>query len=104
MRIQKRDGRVVAYEEEKIVSAIQKANNEVEEKDRAGNSLVEEILEAVKEEGKDLQAVEHVQDIIEQHLVQNNKYVLAKKYIVYRYQRSLMRKSNTTDEDRKSVV
>ena len=98
MRIQKRDGRVVPYEEEKIIAAIQKANNEVEGKDRADQALVDEILEAVQKEDKELQAVEHVQDIIEQHLVQNNKYVLAKKYIVYRYQRSLMRKSNTTDE------
>lgn len=98
MRIQKRDGRVVPYEEDKIIAAIRKANNEVEERDRAGDALVQEILEAVKEEGKELQAVEHVQDVIEQHLVQSNKYALSKKYIVYRYQRSLMRKSNTTDE------
>ena len=98
MRIQKRDGRIVPYEEEKITAAIEKANNEVEEKDRAGEELVREILTAVKDEGRELQAVEHVQDVIEQHLVQGNKYVLAKKYIVYRYQRSLMRKSNTTDE------
>ena len=98
MRIQKRDGRIVPYEEEKITAAIEKANNEVAEKDRAGEELVREILTAVKDEGRELQAVEHVQDVIEQHLVQGNKYVLAKKYIVYRYQRSLMRKSNTTDE------
>ena len=98
MRIQKRDGRVVPYEEEKIVAAIQKANNEVEEKDRADQALVQEILEAVQGEGRELQAVEHVQDVIEQHLVRHNKYVLSKKYMVYRYQRSLLRKSNTTDE------
>lgn len=98
MRIQKRDGRVVPYEEEKIVAAIQKANNEVEERDRADQALVDEILTAVQDEGRELQAVEHVQDVIEQHLVQHNKYVLSKKYMVYRYQRSLLRKSNTTDE------
>ena len=98
MRIQKRDGRIVPYEEDKITAAIEKANNEVEEKDRAGGALIREILDAVQEEGRELQAVEHVQDVIEQHLVQGNKYALAKKYIVYRYQRSLMRKSNTTDE------
>ena len=98
MKIQKRDGRVVPYEEEKIVAAIHKANNEVEEKDRADEKLIAEILQAVKDEGKELQTVEHVQDIIEQHLVEANKYVLSKKYMVYRYQRSLLRKSNTTDE------
>ena len=73
MRIQKRDGRIVPYEEEKITAAIQKANNEVEEKDRAGEELMREILTAVKDEGRELQAVEHVQDVIEQHLVQGNK-------------------------------
>ena len=82
MRIQKRDGRVVPYEEEKIVAAIQKANNEVEERDRADQALVDEILTAVQDEGRELQAVEHVQDVIEQHLVQHNKYVLSKKYMV----------------------
>lgn len=98
MRIQKRDGRIVPYMEDKIVEAIRKANHEVEENDRADDGLVEEILRAVQEEGRELQTVEHVQDIIEQHLVEHNKYALAKKYIVYRYQRSLLRKSNTTDE------
>lgn len=98
MRIQKRDGRIVPYEEEKITEAIRKANNEVEERDRAEGELVGEILRAVEDEGRELQTVEHVQDIIERHLVRGNKYALAKKYIVYRYQRSLLRKSNTTDE------
>ena len=79
MKIQKRDGRVVPYEEEKIVAAIHKANNEVEEKDRADETLISEILQAVKDEGKELQTVEHVQDVIEQHLVEANKYVLSKK-------------------------
>lgn len=98
MRIQKRDGRIVPYEEEKIVAAINKANNEVEEKYRAGKGLIDEILQAVKDEGKEQLTVEHIQDMIEACLVEHNKYTLAKKYIVYRYQRSLLRKSNTTDE------
>ena len=98
MKIQKRDGCIVPFEEEKIRAAIQKANNEVEEKDRAGKGLIQEILDAVQQEGRDLQTVEHVQDIVEEHLVRGNKYALSKKYIVYRYQRSLLRKSNTTDE------
>ena len=70
----------------------------MEEGDRADETLIAEILEAVKNEHKELQTVEHVQDVIEQCLMEKNKYVLAKKYIVYRYQRSLLRKSNTTDE------
>ena len=79
MKIQKRDGRIVPYEEEKIIDAIHKANQEVEEKDRADDALIEQILEAVKAEGKKQQTVEHVQDVIEQHLVEANKYVLSKK-------------------------
>lgn len=98
MKIQKRDGRIVPYEEDKIVAAIHKANNEVGETDRADEALIQEILEFVQSEGKERQTVEHIQDMIEQCLVEHNKYALAKKYIVYRYQRSLLRKSNTTDE------
>ncbi len=97
-KIQKRDGRIVPYEEEKIVAAIRKANNEVEEKDRADDALIAEILAEVRGQEKDTLSVEKVQDMIEAHLVEHNKYKLAKKYIVYRYQRSLLRKSNTTDE------
>lgn len=97
-RIQKRDGRVVPFEKEKIVAAIRKANHEVEERERAGEELIDRILRDVQSEDKDKLAVEHVQDMIEERLVEENKYVLAKKYIVYRYQRSLLRKSNTTDE------
>ncbi len=98
MNIQKRDGRIVPYEEEKIVAAIHKANNEVEEQYRAEEELIEQILEDVKKEGKGQLSVEQIQDMIEERLVEHNKYTLAKKYIVYRYQRSLLRKSNTTDE------
>ncbi len=97
-RIQKRDGRIVPYEEGKIVAAIRKANNEVGENDRADEELIGEILRDVEAEDKDQLSVEHIQDMIEARLVGHNKYTLAKKYIVYRYQRSLLRKSNTTDE------
>ncbi len=98
MKIQKRDGRIVPYEEEKIVAAIHKANNEVEEQFRAEEELIAKILEDVKKEEKTQLTVEQIQDMIEERLVEHNKYTLAKKYIVYRYQRSLLRKSNTTDE------
>ncbi len=96
--IQKRDGRVVPFEKEKIVAAIQKANAEVAEQERAEDTLINEILDDVLAEDREKLAVEHVQDMIEERLVKRNKYILAKKYIVYRYQRSLLRKSNTTDE------
>lgn len=98
MKIQKRDGRVVPYEAEKIVAAIGKANNEVEEKDRASEELIREILAHVESQHKEMLTVEKIQDMIEADLVKHNKYTLSKKYMVYRYQRSLLRKSNTTDE------
>ncbi len=98
MKIQKRDGRVVPYEAQKIVAAIRKANNEVEEKDRVGEDVIREILDRVGNMNPEHLTVERVQDTIEAELVKRNKYKLAKKYIVYRYQRSLLRKSNTTDE------
>lgn len=98
MKIQKRDGRIVPYEADKIIAAIGKANNEVEEKERAGMDLIEEILSDVENQQRERLTVERIQDMIEADLVKHNKYTLAKKYIVYRYQRSLLRKSNTTDE------
>lgn len=98
MKIQKRDGRIVPYEADKIVAAIGKANNEVEEGERAGADLIDEILSDVEGQKRERLTVERIQDMIEADLVKHNKYILAKKYIVYRYQRSLLRKSNTTDE------
>lgn len=98
MEIQKRDGRIVKFEEEKIIHAILKANAEVTVKEKAGDELIQKIVLYVKEHAIQPMPVETVQDMIEQILVQHNKYLLAKKYIIYRYQRMLLRKSNTTDE------
>ena len=83
--IQKRDGRIVPFEKEKIVAAIQKANAEVTEPERAEEPLIEEILDDVLSEDREKLAVEHVQDMIEEHLVKRNKYILAKKYIYLHY-------------------
>ena len=59
MKIQKRDGRIVPYGEDKIIEAIRKANHEVEENDRADDVLVDEILTAIQAEGREMQTVEH---------------------------------------------
>ena len=82
MKIQKRDGRVVPYEAQKIVAAIGKANNEVEEKDRASDELIQEILAHVEGQHKEMLTVEKIQDMIEADLVKHNKYTLSKKYMV----------------------
>ena len=98
MQIQKRDGRIAPYEAEKIIQAIQKANDGVEAADKASDELIQEIVAIVEKQYVDPMPVETIQDIIEENLVAANKYTLAKKYIIYRYQRMLLRKSNTTDE------
>lgn len=98
IKVQKRDGRIVDYDREKIVTAIQKANAEVEAEEKAGELVISDILDDVEREVGDVVTVEMIQDMIESRLVAKNKYTLSKKYMIYRYQRALLRKANTTDE------
>ena len=98
MKVQKRDGRIVEYNADKITAAIKKANVEVDNSQKVSDDLIEEAIGNVEKTDKEGIPVETIQDIIEKTLVAHNKYVLAKKYMIYRYQRSLLRKSNTTDE------
>lgn len=99
MKIIKRDGRIVDYDREKIIIAIEKANNEVvQEKNKASQEDIKIITNYIEKMDKKRILVEDIQDIIEQKLMEIGKYELAKKYIVYRYTRALVRKSNTTDE------
>lgn len=98
MKVIKRDGRAVDYDKEKIVIAIEKANKEVRPKERANKEEIKEIVNYIEELDKKRMLVEDIQDIIEEKLMEYQKYELAKKYIVYRYTRALVRKQNTTDE------
>ncbi len=98
IKVQKRDGRIVEYDREKIVTAIGKANAEVEASEQAGEEMIDGILDFVESHAEDVINVETIQDMIESGLVNRNKYTLSKKYIIYRYQRALLRKANTTDE------
>lgn len=99
MKVQKRDGRVTDYDKNKIVTAIRKANAEVPEKEKLAEESIDSIIGYVEKfAGKNILNVETIQDMIERRLVKEDKYVLAKKYIIYRYQRALLRKANTTDE------
>ena len=97
-KVIKRDGRAVDYDREKIRIAIDKANQEVRPRERATKEEVKEIINYIEELGKKRILVEDIQDIIEEKLMEVQKYELAKKYIVYRYTRALVRKQNTTDE------
>ena len=98
MKVIKRDGRAVEYDSKKIEIAIEKANKEVRTQQKASKQEIEEIINYIEELGKKRILVEDIQDIIEEKLMEIKKYELAKKYIVYRYTRALVRKQNTTDE------
>lgn len=98
MKVQKRDGRITDYDAEKIRAAIEKANETVEKQERVDAKLIEDTIRYVETQAKDVMPVETIQDMIEARLVEQNKYALAKKYMIYRFQRALLRKSNTTDE------
>ena len=98
MKIIKRDGRIVDYDRQKIAIAIEKANTEVRGREKASKDDIKNIIKYIEELDKKRMLVEDVQDIIEEQLMELEKYELAKKYIVYRYNRALIRKQNTTDE------
>ena len=98
MKVQKRDGRHVEFCDDKIIQAITKANADVPEDQQASAELIAQAVAFVKQREDEVLPVETIQDMIEEILVAHNKYQLAKKYMIYRYQRALLRKDNTTDE------
>ena len=98
MQVIKRNGTIVDYDPTKIKIAIEKANNEVEDKEKATKDEVKSILEYIENMKRKRLLVEDIQDIIEEKLMSFGHYELAKKYIIYRYNRALIRKANTTDE------
>lgn len=104
MKIIKRDGHMVDYCPAKIEEAIEKANLEVEEEDRASSIQIKNIIKYIERLGKKRILVEDIQDIIEMKLMSIGKYELAKHYITYRYTRELIRRSNTTDQSIKELI
>ena len=98
MKVIKRDGREVNYDRNKIIIAIQKANDEVPFNEKISDEKIHGIVASIEKLGAGTLQVEEIQDIIEQKLMAERKFVLAKTYIIYRYQREMVRKSNTTDE------
>ena len=104
MKVIKRDGHMVEYMPSKIEDAIEKANTEVEEEDRASATQIKNIIKYIEHLGKKRILVEDIQDIIEMKLMSIGKYNLAKHYITYRYTRELVRRSNTTDQTIKELI
>ena len=98
MQVVKRDGKFAEYDRTKIAVAIGKANAEVEEGERASEKEIKQILDFIEHKGRKRMLVEDIQDIIEERLMAYGHYELAKKYIIYRFTRALIRKANTTDE------
>jgi ribonucleoside-triphosphate reductase len=94
----KRNGTKVPYDAEKIRLAIQKANKEVIASERVSEDYINQIIVDLEFLNQNTLAIESIQDFIEAKLMETGKFILAKKYIVYRYQRDLIRKANTTDD------
>lgn len=104
MIVIKRDGREVNYDRSKIIVAISKANAEVPPEEKITEDVIESIVEYIETRHRKRMLVEDIQDIIEQKLMAEGKYDLAKTYIIYRYQRELVRKANTTDDSILSLI
>ena len=104
MQVIKRDGRAVTYDRSKIVTAIQKANAEVAPSEQVSVDTIDSIIGYIESKNRARMLVEDIQDIIEQKLMADGKFVLAKTYIIYRYSRELVRKANTTDESILSLI
>lgn len=104
MKVIKRDGHTVNYDRSKIITAIRKANAEVEPAEKISEDKIEEIVEGIEAKNRSRMLVEDIQDIIEQRLMNEHKFVLAKTYIIYRYTRELVRKANTTDDSILSLI
>lgn len=104
MKVIKRDGTTVDFDGSKIVIAIQKANAAVDAGDRIEENKIQEIARNVQAKNRMRLLVEDIQDIVEHSLMDAGKFELAKQYIIYRYQRALVRKANTTDESILSLI
>lgn len=104
MKVIKRDGRIVDFDRSKILCAIRKANIEVEDYDKLSEDKIEAIVSSIEAMQRKMMQVEDIQDIIEQKIMAEGRFNLAKKYIIYRYTRELVRKANTTDDSIMSLI
>ena len=101
MKIIKRNGSEVAFDITKIINAIGKANDVVDEDLRMTNTQIHRIADSVEKACIELgrsPSVEEIQDMVEEQIMAHGAYEVAKRYITYRYTRSLVRQSNTTDD------
>ena len=107
MKIMKRSGIEADFDVTKISAAIKKANCEVAAVDQLSEEQIEEISTNVEKICSDIGrtlGVEEIQDLVEDQIMNKRAFVLARKYITYRYTRALIRKSNSTDKQILSLL
>ena len=107
MKIIKRNGSEVAFDIDKIIIAISKANKTVGENERMTPMQIQRIAESVVLSCEKLgrsPSVEEVQDMVEKQIMAHGAFEVAKSYITYRYTRTLVRQSNTTDDKILSLI
>ncbi|MGN1372475.1 MAG: anaerobic ribonucleoside-triphosphate reductase [Candidatus Coproplasma sp.] len=104
MKVIKRDNSVVDFDRSKIVKAIGKANEAVDPEDRITDEQIEAIVDDIASRHRARLLVEDIQDMVEEKLMELQKFQLMKAYILYRYERALIRKANTTDESILSLI
>ena len=107
MKVIKRNGSEVSFDPEKITAAITKANLAVSEKHRLNQEDIQDITDIVTYKCGKLghtPSVEEIQDLVELQIMGHGAYALAKAYITYRYERSLVRQANTTDDTILSLI
>ena len=107
MRIIKRSGAEVDFDISKIIAAIYKANAVVGEDDKLKKSQVDRIANTVENQCMSMDramSVEEIQDMVEDGIMRENAYEVARRYITYRYVQSIKRKNNTTDDKILSLI
>ncbi len=101
MKIIKRNKTEVDFDINKIVVAVTKANNASKETERMTPTQIQRIADSVQKSCETMNralSVEEIQDLVEKQIMAHGAYEVAKRYITYRYTRSLVRRSNTTDD------
>ena len=107
MKIIKRSGSEDVFDVDKIIGAIRKANDSVIDYEKLKDEQIVEIAENVEiacENMKRSPSVEEIQDMVENQLMNQRAFTVARNYITYRYKRALVRKSNSTDEQILSLL
>ena len=107
MKIIKRSGQEVPFDGQKIIAAVEKANNEAAPEKRLTDDEIKDIETQVEESlSRMIRAagVEEIQDLVEDGLMRSGHYEVARKYITYRYLHDQIRRNNTTDEQIFAII